>query len=96
MNDRQIATRAQALVQKGLCLYGDCDNPPPAKPLTSDTVDTLTHQQVVQGVTALLMQCNITSGSVADIDLYKLNSVYLRDHSARKAINEILSGRQII
>lgn len=84
MNDKLIAAKAQALVQEGVALYSGDDCFPPKRPLNSGAVHKLSHQQVVQGVTALLLQCNIASGSAGDIDLYKLNSLYLRDPTSVK------------
>jgi hypothetical protein len=95
MNNKLIAAKAQAMVQEAVALYSGSDFSPPKRQLNSSTVQKLDHQQVVQGVTAMLLQCNVASGSAGDIDLYKVNSLYLRDPEARQAINEVLRNRQL-
>ncbi|VVE71670.1 hypothetical protein PCA31118_03942 [Pandoraea captiosa] len=95
MNDKLIQAKAQALVQEGIALYSGGDRRHPNRELNSGTVHELSHQQVVQGVIALLLQCNIASGSAGDIDLYKLNSLYLRELDVRRKVNEILQGRRL-
>jgi len=95
MNDKLIKAKAQGLVREGIALYSGSDYSPTNHQLDSGSVDTLSHQQVVDGVLAMLLQCNIAAGSTGDIDLYKLNSLYLRDVEARREINKVLNGRRL-
>jgi len=95
MNQKLIEAKAQALIQEGVALYGRDDCRPPKKQLSSGSVHELSHQQVIQGVSAMLLQCNISAGSAGDIDLYKLNSLYLRDLEVRQALNEVLKDREL-
>lgn len=94
MTDKLIEAKARALIQEAVALYSGNDYPPPKHQLNSGTVHELSHMQVVQGVTVLLLQCNIASGSAGDVDLYNVNSLYLRDPEIRQAINEALLGRR--
>jgi len=95
MNHKLIEAKAQALIQEGVALFGQDDCEPPKNQLNSGSVHELGHQQVMQGVTAMLLQCNISAGSAGDIDLYKLNSLYLRDPEVRQALNGILKDRRL-
>ncbi|WP_250866180.1 hypothetical protein [Caballeronia sp. INSB1] len=95
MNEKHLEAKAQSLIQEGVALYSGNDTPPSQKQLNSGSVHEISHQQVVQGVTALLLQCNIASGSAGDIELYKLISLYLRNQKVRLAINGVLKDAQI-
>jgi len=95
MNYKQVAAKAQAMVQEAIALYNGSAYASPGRSLNSETVHELTHQQIVDGVIALTLQCNIGSGSAGDIDLYKLNSLYLRDLEMRQAINRIVQSRAL-
>lgn len=95
MNEMLLEAKAQSLIREGVALYSGNDDPPSKKLLNSGSVHKLSHQQVVQGVTALLLQCNIASGSAGDIELYKLVSLYFRDSEVRKTLNEILKDRRL-
>ncbi|MGF6635084.1 hypothetical protein [Paraburkholderia sp. MM6662-R1] len=95
MNNKRIEAQAQALIHEAIGLYCGDDCQPPKSQLSSGNVHELDHQQIVQGVTAMLLQCNISAGSAGDIDLYKLNSLYLRDPEVRQLINGILKDREL-
>ncbi|CAG9195952.1 conserved hypothetical protein [Paraburkholderia caribensis] len=95
MSNKRINAKAQSLVREGVALYCGNEYPPPTHQLDSGSVHSLNHQQIVQGVIAMLLQCNITSGSAADIDLYKLNSLYIRDPEIRRVINGFLNDQRL-
>jgi len=53
--------------------------------------DKLTRTQIDQGVVALVLECNLSGGSVGDMDLYKLARCYLQNQNARTEINAIIN-----
>lgn len=52
----------------------------------------LSRLQIDQGVVALVLECNLSGGSVGDVDLYKLLRCYLHSEDARAEINAIVRG----
>lgn len=63
---------------------------PPLQELTSGTCHKLTQQQIDNGVRALVLACNLSGGSVGDVQLYDLLNVYLRDCETARGINEVV------
>ena len=63
---------------------------PPAERVGFDEYHRLSRFQIDQGVVALVHVCNLTGGSVGDVNIYKLMRVYLLDADARAAINAIV------
>lgn len=66
---------------------------PPTDVIDSGSYDLLSRAQIDQGVVALVLQLNLSGGSVSDMDLYKIVRAYLWDEAAREAINEIVDGK---
>ncbi|SOE81011.1 hypothetical protein SAMN05446927_4265 [Caballeronia arationis] len=64
---------------------------PPSQELTPGTCDLLTRQQIDMGVHAFVLACNLSGGSVGDVQIYDLLTAYLQDHVARTAINEAVT-----
>jgi hypothetical protein len=58
--------------------------------IPSETPDKLSRLQIDQGVVALVLECNLTGGSVGDVDLYKLVRTYLHNLTARNEINAVV------
>lgn len=62
----------------------------PAEAVKFNRYQELTRDQLDQGVKALVAHCNLSGGSMGDMDLYKLVRTYLWDEEARAAINVIV------
>lgn len=60
------------------------------KSVCSDSYDKLSREQLDQGVVALVLECNLSGGSVIDMDLYKLIRTYLWSPEARTEINGVV------
>ena len=57
----------------------------------SDGYDKLSRHQIDQGVIALVLECNLSGGSVSGgVDLYKLVRTYLWDPQARSEMNAVV------
>lgn len=94
--DKLLKLRTEAIIQKALKEFsGDMYIEPPQEAVTYGSYDNLNHMQISQGVVALVLATNLASGSVEDVDLYKLVRIYLWDEAARKAINEIIERRRL-
>ncbi|MDH6149316.1 hypothetical protein OKW46_003241 [Paraburkholderia sp. WSM4179] len=63
---------------------------PPKHELTSGTCDRLTLQQIDAGVRAFILACNLSGGSVGDVQLYELLHAYLQSPEARQRINHVV------
>jgi hypothetical protein len=61
-----------------------------AKRIYSDEYDRLSQLQMDQGVVALVLECNLSGGSVGNVDLYKLVRAYLQNPAARNEINAVV------
>jgi hypothetical protein len=60
------------------------------KMIGTNAYDKLTNEQLDQGVVALVLHCNLTGGSVSDMNLYKLLRTYLQSSDARTEINGVV------
>jgi hypothetical protein len=64
---------------------------PPKQVVASDRYKKLSRHQIDQGVIAFVHACNLSGGSIVDMDLYKLVRAYLWDQQGRKEINALVS-----
>jgi hypothetical protein len=91
MNDKLLKLKTQADINRALKEYrGESYVEPPTKTICHDSYDELTRHQIDQGVIALAHACNLSGGSIDDVDLYKLVRTYLLDHGARAKINAVV------
>lgn len=63
---------------------------PPSQELTSGTCHKLTRQQVDMGVRAFVLACNLSGGSVGDVQLYELLQTYLQNPEERQKLNSVV------
>lgn len=63
---------------------------PPTDAVSYGEYKKLTRLQIDQGVIAFVHACNLRSGSVVDVDLYKLLRCYLQSEEARHQMNFII------
>ncbi|MET3122000.1 hypothetical protein AAKU67_001593 [Oxalobacteraceae bacterium GrIS 2.11] len=91
MTNREPKLQSQALINEAMKIYrGESYVEPPKNIIDSGSCHTLSRQQSVQGVIALVHALNLTGGSGGDVDLYKLNYGYLTNPEVRAQINSIL------
>jgi hypothetical protein len=92
MTDDQLSKRCSVTaINKALEGYrGPGYVDPPKKVVKFDKYKKLSRHQVDQGVIALVHACNLSGGSVLDMDLYKLVRTYLWSQEARDAINNVV------
>ena len=62
---------------------------PPQQKVTSGTCQTLTRQQIDNGVRVFVLACNLSGGSVGVVQLYELLRAYLQNSQARESMNDI-------
>lgn len=94
-SDYQIKLDAQAVIHGALkSLKGSAYVKQPINRVSITQYKQLSRLQIDQGVVALVLECNLTGGSVGDVDLYKLVRCYLHNEDARIAINEIVNRPQ--
>jgi DNA-binding transcriptional regulator YdaS (Cro superfamily) len=68
---------------------------PPKQVVDCDEYKQLNRLQIDQGVIALVLACNLSGGSVGDMDLYRLIRTYLLDQSARDEINDVVMRHMV-
>lgn len=64
---------------------------PPKDAVSYGEYKKLTRLQIDQGVIAFVNACNLRSGSVGDVDLYKLIRCYLQSEEARHQMNFVVA-----
>ncbi len=91
------ATRkAQLQIQDAMREFsGGGRNEPPTQTVSYGNYKKLSRHQIDQGVIALVLQLNLSGGSICDMDLYKLVRTYLWDEEARANINEIVDDKRL-
>lgn len=95
MNATLLKLNAQTAINQALKKYlGKSYVEPPAKKIYSDEYNKLSRLQIDQGVIALVHSCNLSGGSIGDVDLYKLVRTYLFDQEARAKINAVVEKFQ--
>lgn len=63
---------------------------PPKQVVTFTNYRQLDRLQIDQGVIAFVLACNLSGGSMGDMDLYKLIRTYLWSDAARAEINDVV------
>ena len=75
----------------------NCDVDPEVVPTTtvhSDQAHALDRSLIIAAVVMMVALLGLSGGSVCDIDLYKLNVGYLKDHTLRNRINKAIQQRE--
>ncbi|MES2025264.1 MAG: hypothetical protein V4448_06890 [Pseudomonadota bacterium] len=91
MDDRQLKKISVADINAALTLYrGHSYVNPPTQVVDYENYENLTREQCDQGVIAFVHACNLSGGSVMDMDLYKLVRNYLRHPGARIELNAVV------
>ncbi|NHZ38584.1 hypothetical protein F1609_00160 [Massilia sp. CCM 8693] len=62
----------------------------PKKVISSGNYADLSREQIDQGVVALVVHCNLSGGSILDMNLYRLIRTYLWSPQARSEINAVV------
>ena len=91
MSDKQVKIIAKAEINKAIKLFR-----PSYVKQHVDVVDhvsykKLSRDQIDQGVIAFVLECNLSGGSVMEMDLYKLHRTYLWSPEARAEINAVVT-----
>lgn len=90
--DQIIKQRSVTAINKALEDYrGAAYIEPPKKVVTSGHYGDLSRLQIDQAVVALIHACNLSGGSMGDMDLYKLVRTYLWSDEARNEMNAVVS-----
>jgi hypothetical protein len=63
---------------------------PPKQLITLFKYKQLDRLQIDQGVIAFVLACNLSGGSMGDMDMYKLSRAYLWNENARAEINAVV------
>lgn len=62
----------------------------PKKVISSGNYADLSREQIDQGVVSFVVHCNLSGGSVDDMNLYRLIRTYLWNPQARTEINAVV------
>jgi hypothetical protein len=89
---RAARLKAEGRVREAVAEYNGSEVSAEVGEYDSGNVYTLSQREIDEGVVAMLLQCGISHGSAADIDLYRLVGVYLRDLDARREINAVFGN----
>ena len=90
MNDKQVKIIAKAEINKALKLFRPSYVKHHVDVVNHASYKKLSRDQIDQGVIALVFECNLSGGSIMDIDLYKLLRTYLWNPEARSEINAVV------
>jgi hypothetical protein len=94
--DRQNKLEAQASIHNAMKKFrADSYVKQPTDRVGLNEYDKLSRLQIDQGVVALVLECNLSGGSVGDIDLYTLIRNYLWHPEARTEINAIVKRIEV-
>jgi hypothetical protein len=89
--DKRLKIKTQEAIQSAMREFnGGEDCAAPKNIIDSANYHKLDRRQIDQGVIALLLQLNLSGGSVGNVDLYRLIRTYLWDESARVEMNKIV------
>ena len=92
-SDKQLKIKTQQTIQSAMREFsGGEDIIPPKKVIDSASYKNLDRRQIDQGVVALILQLNLSGGSVGNVDLYNLIRTYLLNEDARVAMNKVVDG----
>lgn len=89
-NDKQVKNIAKAEINKALRLFRPSYVEQHVDGVDHASYKKLSRDQIDQGVIALVLECNLSGGSVMDMDLYKLFRTYLWSPEARAEINAVV------
>lgn len=89
-NDKQVKNIAKAEINKALRLFRPSYVEQYVDGVDHASYKKLSRDQIDQGVIALVFECNLSGGSVMDMDLYKLFRTYLWSPEARAEINAVV------
>ncbi len=90
-DDKKLKKISVSNINAALTLYrGHSYVNPPTQVVDYENYENLTREQCDQGVIALVHACNLSGGSVMDMDLYKLIRIYLWHPNARAEINAVV------
>lgn len=90
INDKQVKIIAKAEINKALKLFRPSYVEQHVDVVDHASYKKLSRDQIDQGVIALVFECNLSGGSVMDMDLYKLLRTYLWSPEARAEINAVV------
>jgi hypothetical protein len=100
VSDKLLKAKAQEAIRSALEAYRGGGTglyeSPPKETVAYGNYDKLNRHQIDQGVVALVLHLNLSGGSVADMDLYKLVRTYLWDEDARSKINKVVEEKNLI
>ena len=89
-NDKQVKNIAKAKINKALRLFRPSYVEQHVDGVDHASYKKLSRDQIDQGVIALVFECNLSGGSIMDMDLYKLLRTYLWSPEARAEINAVV------
>lgn len=96
MTDKELKQLSVAMINEAMQLYQEESYVrPPKKVIHDGEYHKLTRQQCVQGVIAFVHACNLSGGSMGNMDLYKLVYGYLTNPEAQIQINAIVKQHGI-
>lgn len=91
MNEKLLRLKVQASIHIAMKeLVGDTYDEQSKDTILYGEYSKINRLQLVQGIRALLLECNIEHGSSCDVDLYKLLPAYLWNEEARAEINAVI------
>ena len=94
--EKQLKIKTQQIIQDAMKEYmGGEDWHPPRTVIDSAHYHKLDGRQINYGVGALVLQLNLSGGSVGNVDLYRLVRTYLWNEEARVEINKIVDGLRL-
>lgn len=93
MTDNQkLKAQAQSLFAQAMKLFREESYVKQSKKvISSASYGDLSRHQLDQGVVALVVHCNLSAGSVGDMNLYKVLRTYLWNARARIEINAVVT-----
>lgn len=92
MDGKQLKQKSMGIINFALKLYrGLAYVKPPTKVVDYESYEKLSREQCDQGVISLVHACNLSGGSVMNMDLYKLIRNYLWYPEARVEINAVVN-----
>lgn len=93
MTDKQVKIIAKAEINKALKLFRPSYVKQHVDVVDHASYKKLSRDQIDQGVIAFVLECNLSGGSIMDMDLYKLLRTYLWNPDARAEINAVVKHR---
>lgn len=95
-NEIHLKLQVQAAINNELKVFcGGNYVEPPREVVDRNEYHRLSRLQSDQGVVALVLACNLSGGSIGNMDLYKLVRTYLWDDAARSEINDVVRHHEL-